>query len=116
MPTDANTDRSTRYEVERDRHGIMYSGPLDVGECVQVVPVKWCEETHARDLEWVKRTQAENDRLRAENERLRAAVRAHRDELDRAALNGPKRDRDMVDNDLYNATVELSAESDEGCE
>jgi hypothetical protein len=24
------------YEVERDRHGITYSGPLEVGECVRV--------------------------------------------------------------------------------
>jgi hypothetical protein len=27
------------YEVERDRHGLMYSGPLQVGECVRVTPV-----------------------------------------------------------------------------
>jgi hypothetical protein len=24
------------YEVERDRHGLMYSGPLEVGECLRV--------------------------------------------------------------------------------
>lgn len=27
------------YEIERDRHGLMYSGPLGVGECVRVRPV-----------------------------------------------------------------------------
>lgn len=27
------------YEVERDRFGVHYSGPLEVGECIQVVPV-----------------------------------------------------------------------------
>jgi hypothetical protein len=27
------------YEVERDRHSVLYSGPLEVGECVRVVPV-----------------------------------------------------------------------------
>jgi hypothetical protein len=35
-------------------------------------------------------------------ERLREAIRKHRDELDAAALHGAKRDRDQVDNDLYN--------------
>jgi hypothetical protein len=27
------------YEIERDRHGLMYSGPLKVGECVRVRPI-----------------------------------------------------------------------------
>jgi hypothetical protein len=27
------------YEIERDRHGLMYSGPLEVGECVRVTPL-----------------------------------------------------------------------------
>jgi hypothetical protein len=30
------------------------------------------------------------------------AIDSHRDTLDAAALHGPKRDRDQVDNDLYN--------------
>lgn len=33
--------QSERYEVERDRFGIMYSGPLEVGECVEVVPLEY---------------------------------------------------------------------------
>ena len=32
--------RGPVYEVERDRHGLMYSGPLEVGECVRVVVVR----------------------------------------------------------------------------
>lgn len=31
------------YEIERDRHGLMYSGPLAVGECVRVVPLDKAE-------------------------------------------------------------------------
>jgi hypothetical protein len=27
------------YEIERDRHGLMFSGPLDIGECMRVMPV-----------------------------------------------------------------------------
>lgn len=26
------------WEIERDRHGLMFSGPLEVGECRRVVP------------------------------------------------------------------------------
>lgn len=33
------------YEIERDRHGLMYSGPLEVGECVRVMPVESLEGT-----------------------------------------------------------------------
>lgn len=36
------------YEVERDRFGVMYSGPLEVGECRRVVPVE--EVERLRDL------------------------------------------------------------------
>lgn len=34
------SDTSSRpYEVERDRFGVYYSGPLEVGECIEVVSV-----------------------------------------------------------------------------
>lgn len=29
------------WEVERDRFGITFSGPLEVGECIEVVPATW---------------------------------------------------------------------------
>lgn len=32
-------DGSPVWEVERDRHGVMFSGPLEVGECREVIPV-----------------------------------------------------------------------------
>jgi hypothetical protein len=41
----------------------------------------------------------------AEADRLREAIKRHRDELDEAARSGTKRDRDDVDNDLYNAAL-----------
>jgi hypothetical protein len=31
------------YEIERDRHGLMYSGPLGVGECVRVLALDSAE-------------------------------------------------------------------------
>jgi hypothetical protein len=33
-----HSNRGQFYEVERDRFGFMYSGPLGLGECVTVVP------------------------------------------------------------------------------
>jgi len=38
-PPREDTERPV-YEVERDRFGTMYSGPLEVGECVRVVPTE----------------------------------------------------------------------------
>lgn len=32
------------YEIERDRYGVMYSGPLEVGECISVVPATVTDE------------------------------------------------------------------------
>lgn len=34
-------ERGRIWQVERDRFGIMYSGPLEVGEMVEVVPATW---------------------------------------------------------------------------
>lgn len=44
------------WEVERDRFGVMFSGPLEVGECIEVVPL------------------AEHDRLREALDLLREHV------------------------------------------
>jgi hypothetical protein len=32
------------WEVERDRFGVMFSGPLEIGECVRVVPESRLQE------------------------------------------------------------------------
>jgi hypothetical protein len=39
LPVPPDTREESIYEIERDRYGLMYSGPLEVGECVRVVPV-----------------------------------------------------------------------------
>lgn len=40
MSTVRDRDESRRpYQVERDRFGVFYSGPLEVGECIEVVAV-----------------------------------------------------------------------------
>lgn len=36
----AETSLTRPWQVERDRHGIMFSGPLEVGEMREVVPVE----------------------------------------------------------------------------
>lgn len=51
MPED---ERVKRWEVERDRFGVYFSGPLQVGECIEVVPA------------------SELDRVREDNARLLA--------------------------------------------
>jgi hypothetical protein len=47
------------WEIERDRFGVMFSGPLEVGECKRVVEVRavssdldlsWAEEVIAGEL------------------------------------------------------------------
>jgi hypothetical protein len=37
VPSGEREDERRVYEIERDRHGLMYSGPLSIGECVRVV-------------------------------------------------------------------------------
>lgn len=35
----SHVDDLAIHEIERDRFGIMYSGPLQVGECIKVIRV-----------------------------------------------------------------------------
>jgi hypothetical protein len=37
-PAVPNPDPLDVWEVERDRFGVMFTGPLEVGECIRVVP------------------------------------------------------------------------------
>lgn len=62
----------SRWEVERDRFGVMFSGPLEVGECVEVVPVA----EYNRDV--VRLAQASADRLAALWDAVRAMREAER--------------------------------------
>lgn len=44
-------------------------------------------------------------RIERQRDALVEAIRRHQETLDGYSLNGYKRDRDGVDNDLYNATI-----------
>lgn len=66
-------ERERPYEIERDRFGLHYSGPLEIGECIPVVPAERLVEAES-ELEaarllaetlavWVSRCAPEHDRI-----------------------------------------------------